>query len=217
MGPSPKSGRARSIWEATAALRTAVFAGALSGAVIGGVGGRIAMRIVALVDESAEGARTDFGATVGDITAGGTITLTVMTMIAGIVGGALYMAMRRWLPGSGVVRGLSFGVVMVFGPGLIAIGEVDLQIFEPALPIFAMFAAVQLMYGIVVAIIFDRLHPAVPVTPGRRVDVALRALHCVAAVGVCIFAVLFAMHIINDEGTCLTAGPEGGCAARPAR
>jgi hypothetical protein len=49
---------------------------------------------------------------------------------------------------------------MVFGPGFIAIAETDLQIIEPALPIFVMFAAVQALYGFLVALIVDRLHPA---------------------------------------------------------
>jgi hypothetical protein len=67
-----------------AALRAGVIGGAMSGAVFGGVGGRIVMRIVALIDQSAYGVRTDSGATVGEITAGGTITLTIVTMLAGI-------------------------------------------------------------------------------------------------------------------------------------
>jgi hypothetical protein len=174
-------GRIASTWRLIAALRAGVIGGAMSGAVFGGVGGRIVMRIVALIDQSAYGVRTDSGATVGEITAGGTITLTIVTMLAGIIGGLLYIAIRRWLPWTGVVRGLAFGVLMVFGPGLIAIGETDLQIFEPALPIFAMFAALEVFYGILVALIADRLHPASPIRGGWRLGVALKGLHYVVA------------------------------------
>jgi hypothetical protein len=129
------------------------------------------MRTVALIDESAYGVRTDSGATVGVITAGGTITLTIATILAGIIGGVVYIAIRRWLPWSGIARGLIFGVLMVFGPGFIAIGETDLQIFEPALPIFVMFAALQVLYGLLVALILDRLHPAPLIRPRRRLAV----------------------------------------------
>jgi hypothetical protein len=59
----------------------------MSGAVFGGVGGRIIMRIVALIDQSAYGVRTDSGATVGEITVGGTIALTIVTILAGIICG----------------------------------------------------------------------------------------------------------------------------------
>jgi hypothetical protein len=172
-------GRIASTWRSIAALRAGVIAGAMSGAVFGGVGGRIVMRIVALIDQSAYGVRTDSGATVGEITAGGTIGLTIVTMLAAIICGVLYIALRRWLPGSGVVRGLAFGVLLVFGPGFIAIGETDLQIFEPALPIFAMFAALEVFHGLLVALIVDRLHPASPIRPGRRLAAALRG--CIAS------------------------------------
>ncbi len=201
-------------WRSLAALRAGVTAGAISGAVVGGVGGRLVMRIVALIDPSAAGVRTDFGATVGEVTAGGTITLMILTTLAGTIGGVLYIALRRWLPWSGVGRGLTFGVLIVFGPGVIAIGETDLQIFEPALPIFGMFAALELLFGAAVALVADRLRPTLPVRRGRRLAMLLRALHCVAAAAVCVFAVMFAMNIIAGEGSCLTAGPEGGCAVR---
>jgi hypothetical protein len=173
------------------------------------------MRTVALIDESAYGVRTDSGATVGVITAGGTITLTIATILAGIIGGVVYIAIRRWLPWSGIARGLIFGVLMVFGPGFIAIGETDLQIFEPALPIFVMFAALQVLYGLLVALILDRLHPAPLIRPRRRLAVALRGLHYLVAAAICVFAVQLALHIIAGEGTCLTAAPGGGCAVRP--
>jgi hypothetical protein len=120
-------------------------------------------------------------------------------------------------PGPGVVRGLIFGVLLVCGPGFIAIGETDLQIFEPALPIFAMFAALEVLYGLLVALIADRLHPAPSIRPGWRLAVALRGLHYVVAAAVCVFAVLLALHIVDGEGSCLTAGPAGGCAVRPER
>jgi hypothetical protein len=103
---------------------------------------------------------------------------------------------------------------MVFGPGLIAIGETDLQIFEPALPIFAMFAALEVFYGILVTLIADRLHPASPIRGGWRLGVALKGLHYVVATGVIVFGVVLALHIVDGEGTCLTAGPGGGCAVR---
>ena len=203
-----------SMWRRTSALRAGVIGGAVAGAVLGGVGGRIAMRIVALTNEPANGVRTEFGATVGQITVSGTVTLTTLTMLAGVIGGLLYIAIRRWLPASGVVRGLVFGVLMVFGPGFIAIGETDLQIFRPALPIFAMFAALELLYGVGVALIADRLHPSRPRRLRRSLAVALRGLYGVAAVAICVFAVAFVMNVIAGEGTCLTAGPEGGCAVR---
>lgn len=211
--PADRS-RMASTWQRTAALRAGVIAGAISGAIFGGVGGRIAMRIVALIDESADGVRTDFGATVGEITAGGTITLTILTMLAGIVGGLLYIAIRRWLPWRGLPRACAFGAVIAFGPGTIAIGETDLQIFEPALPILAMFTALEFAYGVAVALIADRLHAQPAAQAGRRLDAALRVLHLAIAAAMCALAVAIVFNTIDGAGSCLSAAEGGGCGVR---
>lgn len=91
------------------------------------------MRAIFVIDKFTDGAETDF-ATVGEITVGGTLTLVILTTVAGAFGGVVYVALRRWLPShSPVARGAYFGLLMMFGPGVIFLGEVDLQIFEPAL------------------------------------------------------------------------------------
>src|SRR5437870_3892257 len=137
------------------ALPAGVLAGALFGALVGGVLGRILMRIIFLIDKSNDGAETDFG-TVGEVTVGGTLTLLVLSSITGVMGGIFYIGIRRWLPWpSPVARGVFFGLLMMFGPGLIFLGDVDLQIFEPALLIFAAFVAFIVLYGVCVALLTE--------------------------------------------------------------
>jgi hypothetical protein len=194
-------------------LRAGVVAGAIAGAVVGGIGGRIAMRIVALVDESADGVRTDFGATAGEITIGGTFTLIVMMTIAGILGGLLYVAVRRWLPWPGLGRAIVFGLLIALGPGRIAVGEVDFQIFEPPLLFFAIFIVVEAGYGVAVALLADRLHPAPPITPGPRIDPAANAALALAAVALTLLTLAIMVGVIQDAGICLSAAEAGGCAA----
>ncbi len=172
------------------------------------------MRIVALVDESSRGVRTDFGAIAGDITLGGTFSLIMLMTVAGTMGGVLYIAIRRWLPWDGVARGLAFGFAMAFGPGTIAVGEIDLQIFEPPLLFLAMFVAVQMAYGLVVALIADRLHAAPPVHAGRHSEMALRVITVVAALGMSALAVGIVGNTIDNAGSCVTAAEGGGCAVR---
>ncbi len=201
--------------EHTGSLRAGIIAGAVFGALVGGVGGRIVMRLIAMIDTSTDGAQTDF-ATVGEITAGGTFTLLVLSIIAGVIGGAIYVAVRRWLPLSPVARGVFFGLLMMFGPGVIAISETDLNIFEPALPIFAMFVALIVLYGVGVALLTDRLHALRPESPGPRMDLVARSLVGLAAVGVCVMAVLVTYNVHDKAGSCLSADQNGGCAARAA-
>jgi hypothetical protein len=200
--------------ERTRALRVAMVAGAICGAFFGGVGGRIVMRIVFLMDQSTEGAQTDF-ATVGEITLGGIITLLVLSTIAGVIGGLIYLAVRRWLPWSGVARGAFFGLLMMFVPGVIAVSEVDLQIFEPALPIYAMFVALVVLYGIAVALLVDRIHVPRAVGAGSRSALAARGLAVLLAGGILVMAGLATYNVYDHAGTCLSVGDDGRCAVRP--
>jgi hypothetical protein len=196
------------------ALPTGVFTGAIFGALFGGVAGRILMRGIFLIDKSTDGAKTDFG-TVGEITVGGTLTLLILTTLAGVFGGVGYVAIRRWLPWrSPVARGAFFGSFMMFGPGVIFVNEVDLQIFEPAVPIFAMFVVLIVLYGIAVAVVTDRIRPLPAVSPGQRVETAARWLVRLAAVGVLAMAVLVTQNVYDKGGTCLTGDGNGGCGAR---
>lgn len=200
-------------WSRTAAVRAGIISGAIVGAAIGGVGGRIVMRIVYLIDQSSDGAKTDF-ATVGEITLGGTFSLMMLSTIAGIIGGFLYIALRRWLPLSGVPRGVFFGLLMAFGPGVIALGEVDLQIFEPAVPVYWMFVALIVLYGVGVVMLTDRIHPTPATLRARRTELLVRTAQCVAAAGICAIAILTTQNVYDKAGSCLSADQNGGCAAR---
>ena len=171
------------------------------------------MRLIFLIDRDTDGAKTDFGR-IGEFTIGGSFTLLVLSTIAGVIGGVIYVALRRWLPWSGAPRGVFFGLLMLYGPGAIAISEVDLSILEPALPIYAMFAALVLLYGVGVALLIDRLHPAPAVQPGPRVELATRALQGLLTLGICFMAVAVTLNVYNKAGSCLSADDNGGCAVR---
>lgn len=204
---------AMKVWERLGALPAGVFAGALFGALIGGIGGRIVMRLIFLIDRGTEGAQTDFG-TIGEVTLGGSFTLLVLSSIAGVIGGVIYVALRRWLPWSGVARGVFFGLMMIFGPGIIALGEVDLQIVEPAVPVFYMFVALIVSYGFCVALLTDRLHAERAVEPGPRTKLATTLVQALLALGIVTLAVLTTYNVYDKGGSCLSADQNGGCGVR---
>lgn len=68
------------------------------GFVIGGLLGRIYMRVLFLVEEDARGLRTAFGAIVGDFTAGGTAFIFVFGGYIGAGLGLAYVALRPLMP-----------------------------------------------------------------------------------------------------------------------
>lgn len=200
-------------WQRLGALPAGMLSGALFGALIGGVAGRIVMRIAFLIDRGTEGAQTDFG-TIGEFTLGGSFTLLALSTIAGVIGGLLYAGLRRWLPWSGAARGVFFGLMLMFGPGVIALGEIDLQIVEPGVPVFFMFVALIVLYGACVALLTDRLHTEPATQPDPRTKLATTVAQSLLALGIATMAVFVTYHVHDKAGSCLSADQNGGCAVR---
>lgn len=149
-------------------LAVGALAGLPAGLIAGGIGSRIAMRIVAITAGSADqGAITEAEATVGEITAGGTLFLLMAGAFAGVVGGLLYAGVRRWLADTGRWKGLTFGLLLlaIFGSLIIEGGNPDFDSFGYAVLNIAMFAALFVLFGLLVAPLFDRAERLVPARP----------------------------------------------------
>lgn len=149
---------------ASRALATGMVPGLIAGLVAGGVGSRVAMRVMALTSApAARGLKTDFGATVGEITPGGTVFLLIAGSVLGMLGGIAYLAVRRLLPGRGWVRGLVFGTLLLalVGRLLISPDNPDFLILSPAGLAVAMFAALPILYGLMFVPLQRRLEPVI--------------------------------------------------------
>ena len=158
---------------------TATLAGVITGILVGGVLGRIVMRIAGFsAGPALVGAFTANDNRVGDITFGGTVALIVFVGIAaGLVGGMLYAALEPWLRPLRPWHGLAYGagLVVTFGFLVIEPTNLDFRRFgSPALNV-AMFAGLFLAFGIVIAWLFDRLR-AIIAGRGR----AARAVEIIA-------------------------------------
>jgi hypothetical protein len=90
------------------------IAGLLVGIVVVGLGGRIFMRIAgAVTPDAIQGATTEAGARIGEITVGGTLAIVIFVGIpAGIIGAALAVIYLPWLSWAKRWRGVAFGVVL---------------------------------------------------------------------------------------------------------
>lgn len=202
------------LWRATLPLRRAGGIGALSGLIAAGVGSRVVMKVIALADPSTEGTSTDAEATVGDFTVAGTLSLMVLGTIAGIMGGLLYLGLRRWLPVPPAWKGVAFGVLTLVSVGnvLIDSANVDFQIFEPVLLVVALFAALFFVNGLLLAAMMARWHPE-PAYPHRPwVSGAAASVLVIVCVIGAIALVGGTLGMIDDQGTCLRAlGGGRGC------
>ena len=104
------------------------FAGLLVGPLVIGLGGRIAMRIAALLVPVANGAETENGNTIGEITLGGSLGLIVFAgLLFGSVVGAIWVVVRPWLPTDALARALLAAIILVAlgSPALIQGDNVD--------------------------------------------------------------------------------------------
>ncbi|NIS20299.1 MAG: hypothetical protein GWN89_10280 [Thermoplasmata archaeon] len=124
------------------------IAGLVTGLLVGGVGGRLFMRIAgAAAADTAQGATTEAGFTVGEITAGGSLGLVIFTgVFVGIAGAVLYLVFRPWLAWTGRWRGVAYGVM------LFAVGSATSDVMNPDNIDFVILGNEVLVVGMIVAL-----------------------------------------------------------------
>ena len=105
---------------ATAALRqlaVATLAGAIVGFLVGGVGGRLAMSLLASLNAEDAGVVSDDGFTMGQVTLSGTLNLLLVGTVLGALGGVIFLAVRalRIGPSWFQVPSVAIGAMVISG------------------------------------------------------------------------------------------------------
>ncbi len=158
-------------------LGLATLSGVIAGIVVGGLLGRVVMRISGFAaGPSMVGVRTEAGNPVGDITVAGTLALVLFVGIpAGLVGGVVYGIVEPWLRRLRPWHGLAYGIGLLATVGFTVLDpfNFDFNRFGPPPLNLAMFAALFVIFGVVTAWLFDRLRrlTATAGTTARVVDV----------------------------------------------
>lgn len=184
------------------ALAIGAIAGAIAGFIACGVGSRLAMRVVALTSsQQQQGAITDAEAAVGEITRAGTAFLLLAGTFIGIAGGVLFAATRNAVARAHRWQGLVWGLLLAvtFGSTLVKDANPDFARFgAPALNI-TMFAALFVLFGLIVApayALIDRWWPAPSLRP---IGVAAAAAEAVAlALAVPATGALIGLVLVQD-------------------
>lgn len=166
--PSPGEIARRYVWYVT----VAVVSGLVSGILVAEAGGRLAMRpLAASAGDEAQGRVTEADQVVGAITVGGTVGFIVFTgLFFGLATGALYLLIRRWLPG-GRLAGVAFGGVLL----LIAATRIeplrrdnpDFDIVGPGWLSVVVFASLVMAHGMSVAAVAGRYSRVLPLLSRR--------------------------------------------------
>lgn len=138
----------------------AALAGAVAGLVVGGVGGRLAMRVLAAASPpSTQGILTDDGARVGQLSAGGTLFLLALTTALGVLAGLGYFVVRPVLPPSVRTRVASTAAVTGALGGAVLLGDhttVDFGRLEPQWFAVVAFVALPTLAGATLAALTER-------------------------------------------------------------
>src|SRR5947209_9619686 len=126
-----------------------ILSGLLAG-ILMGIAARLAMRIVALV--------VDKGL---EFTVAGTLGIILMVSFASVLLSLIFVAVRKYLPGAGLLKGLAFSGLVFFFIGipflLGLLGPPDEVSVGPPLLGRSLFGALFLIYGLVTEMIFERL------------------------------------------------------------
>lgn len=159
MDPS-KDARRRWWGSAAHGVRLSV-AGLIGGVVAGaaaGLGSRVAMYFVRLMNPSYNGVPTHANAQVGQVTLEGTLSLVMDGVFYGVPGALVYLAVRRWIPGEGLRKGAVFGVFLLVVAGPVVLdGNYEYFRYVPTGISVGLFAALYPLYGLVVSPVTERL------------------------------------------------------------
>jgi hypothetical protein len=169
----------------------ASLAGLISGFLVAGILGRIAMRVAGFTSRpDLIGVETSNGNRVGDITFAGTLALALFVGVGfGIVGGVLYASAEPWLRGRRW-KGLIFGgaVLLALGFTVISPDNFDFQRFGVAPLNVALFALLFVAFGASIAYLYDAIRAAVE--RRDRASTGVEILSWLAALVAVLLAVL---------------------------
>jgi hypothetical protein len=139
-------------------LAAITVAGAALGVVVGGVGGRLAMRLLAGVNPSATGLRSDDGFTIGQFTLSGTAGLLFVGWFLGMIGAACYALLRGLLIGPSWFRVLSISA----GPGVVMASQlvhatgVDFILLDPLWLTVGLFVAIPTLFAALLSVLAEQ-------------------------------------------------------------
>lgn len=150
------------LWHVAVALGS----GLASGLVVAGMGGRLAMRILAATSPEAQGAITEADEIVGRITTDGSLGFILFIgASAGLISGVLYILTRHWLP-RGRWGGAAFGAMLLILLSTrvepLRPGNEDFDIVGPGWLSIMVFTAMGLMQGMLLAALAGRYSRSLP-------------------------------------------------------
>jgi hypothetical protein len=176
--------------------------GGMTGLIVGlvgiGIGGRIVMRLAALLVPGSDGAVTENGNRIGSITLGGSLGLVILGLFLGAAVATIWVVISPWIPGVGLRRAL---LAMPIAVGLGASGLIegpnpDFVVLDHDRGVVGLLILLIAVIGLLFALVDDALDRRLPAATGR----ALSAYGALTIVGLAI-AMLVVISILSGPKT----------------
>jgi hypothetical protein len=147
------------------------LSGIIVGLLVGGIGGRLVMRLATIRHEDAVGIFTDNGEVIGHITINGTLALMVFGgMGMGFVAGTIWVIVRPWLPETPAARAITTAVaaVAIGTPTVIQRTNPDFVVLRHDPVVVALLIGLVGLTGLSIAVVDGALDARLPrpVGPG---------------------------------------------------
>lgn len=146
---APSIGWRTSAEQAARRLAASTAVGTVLGLLVGGVGGRVAMMLLARLNPEATGATSDDGFRMGQFTVPDTLRLLLLGAVFGVVGAGVYAVVRGLLLGPRWFQILSVagGPAVVVGAQIVHTDGVDFQLLDPGWLAIGLFLAIPGTYA----------------------------------------------------------------------
>lgn len=187
-------------------VRLVLTAGAACGAVVVGLGSRLAMLLLRVTTgRSVHGVESDDGFRIGQVTLSGTYSLLTLGALVGVIGAGAYLLVRTWLIGPPWLQRTTTGAASaaVVGAMLVHDDGIDFHLLTPTWLAIGLFVALPALFGVAIAATVDRLD--------RRIDVRTRRFWWPPAVAIlCFPPLLFALLFVVPAVVVVTLGSRSG-------
>ena len=176
--------------------------GGLTGLIVGligiGIGGRIVMRLAALIVPESAGAFTENGNRIGSITLGGSLGLVILGLFLGATVAIIWVVISPWIPSVGLRRALlAMPIAVGLGAsGLIEGSNPDFFVLDHDRGVVGLLILLIAVIGLLFALDDDALDRRLPRATGR----ALTTYWVLAIVGLAI-AMPLVLSILSNPKT----------------
>lgn len=157
-------------------LSAATSYGALLGLAIGGIGSRLAMRLLFLTSaDEVRGLESDDGFIIGKFDLADTLNLVLFGTLVGLMGGLVYLLIRRWLPGPRIPRSAvaGAGAGTVVGSAIVHADGVDFTVLGPLWLAIGLFVLIPASFGWLISVLVDSADRTESWFRRKRLGVAL--------------------------------------------